>query len=130
MSDLPFGRQHGDADSNRVLYVRLLAELGRVLRPPRGRAVLLAMGATSEALVDASVLEAAGLALHAAVPLRFGSIDCRMVLLRLAAAPQPPADDVPLFDEGFAERAGGDPRHSWKLEKPVLVPRAARAPAG
>jgi hypothetical protein len=113
-----------------VLYVRLLAELGRVLRPPRGRAVLLAMGATSEALVDASVLEAAGLALHAAVPLRFGSIDCRMVLLRLAAAPLPPADDAPLFDEGFAERAGGDPRHSWKLEKPVLVPRAARAPAG
>ena len=52
--DLPFGRQHGDADSNRALYVRLLAELGRILRPPRGRAVLLAMGATSEALVDAS----------------------------------------------------------------------------
>lgn len=128
--DLPFGRQHGDADSNRVLYVRLLAELGCVLRPPRGRAVLLAMGATSEALVDASVLEAAGLVLHAAVPLRFGSMDCRMVLLRLAAAAPPPADDTPLFDEGFAERAGGDPRHSWKLEKPVLVPRAARAPAG
>ena len=108
--------------------MRLLAELGRVLRPPRGRAVLLAMGATSEALVDASELEAAGLALHAAVPLRFGSMRCRMVLLRLAAAPLPPADDAVLFDEGFAERAAathGTPG-SWRSRCSCRGRRARR----
>ncbi|XP_077545456.1 tRNA (guanine(6)-N(2))-methyltransferase THUMP3-like [Haemaphysalis longicornis] len=41
ITDLPFGKRMGSRPDNRVLYPRLLQELGRVARPRTGRAVLL-----------------------------------------------------------------------------------------
>uniref|UniRef100_A0A1B6JTN3 THUMP domain-containing protein n=1 Tax=Homalodisca liturata TaxID=320908 RepID=A0A1B6JTN3_9HEMI len=41
VTDLPFGKRSGHKKDNRVLYKEVLVELGRVVRPSTGRAVLL-----------------------------------------------------------------------------------------
>ncbi|EEC19254.1 conserved hypothetical protein [Ixodes scapularis] len=41
VTDLPFGKRMGSRPDNRTLYPKLLAELGRVVRPRTGKAVLL-----------------------------------------------------------------------------------------
>uniref|UniRef100_A0A1B6LJN9 THUMP domain-containing protein n=1 Tax=Graphocephala atropunctata TaxID=36148 RepID=A0A1B6LJN9_9HEMI len=41
VTDLPFGKRSGHKKDNRVLYKEVLMELGRVVRPHSGRAVLL-----------------------------------------------------------------------------------------
>ncbi|KAL1528318.1 hypothetical protein AB1Y20_009673 [Prymnesium parvum] len=122
LSDLPFGRQHGSVEENsRTLYPRLLREMGRVLRERTGRAVLLTAAASASALVDAEALGSAGLRLVNTQPLRFCNIDCVMVLL--AHGTSDGGDPEQLFDFKFRERAGASTTHSWKLEKPMLMPR-------
>ena len=41
VTDLPFGKRSGSHLSNRILYPQALREMGRVVRPETGRAVLL-----------------------------------------------------------------------------------------
>ena len=58
VTDLPFGKRSGSFLSNRVLYPRALREMGRVVRPETGRAVLLTADykTLSHALVEQSGL--------------------------------------------------------------------------
>ncbi|KOC59844.1 THUMP domain-containing protein 3 [Habropoda laboriosa] len=41
VTDMPFGKRSGRMTDNRILYKQFLTELGRVMKPIRGRAVLL-----------------------------------------------------------------------------------------
>ena len=58
VTDLPFGKRSGSYLSNRVLYPRALHEMGRVVRPESGRAVLLTADykTLGQAVVEQGVL--------------------------------------------------------------------------
>ena len=127
ISDLPFGMQFGSLESNRALYPRLLLEIGRVLSPVRGRAVLLTSEISAAALLEPAHMKAAKLEMHAAVPTRHCNIRCVAVLL----LPQRTADSegavrpsgAPCFDMGgcdYAENGDIPTWLSWRHDKQLI----------
>jgi ubiquinone/menaquinone biosynthesis C-methylase UbiE len=132
VSDLPFGKQFGSIASNIDLFPRLLREVGRLLLTRvRGRAVLLTSAASAPALTEPTVLKAAGLTLHAALPTRHCNLKCVTVLL---VRDGDASDGSRLFDmsgvvhdnshsgSGGGEAGPGVAWLSWRRDQLVSVP--------
>eukprot|EP00439_Symbiodinium_sp_Y106_P065086 s837_g10.t1 len=137
LCDLPYGRQYGTEEDNHSLYTAALRELSRVLKEPRGRAILITTATPSNLAAMENAAASAGLHIFRQIGFRFGGnkdrLRCAMFCLVTASAAKTYAQSEldELFDwscirrlENLAGGAGSadDGGFVWKAVKPLLRP--------
>eukprot|EP00931_Biecheleriopsis_adriatica_P031647 TRINITY_DN18527_c0_g1_i1.p1 TRINITY_DN18527_c0_g1~~TRINITY_DN18527_c0_g1_i1.p1 ORF type:complete len:483 (-),score=63.70 TRINITY_DN18527_c0_g1_i1:62-1453(-) len=120
LSDLPWGRQFGTEESNVALYSALLREVSRVLRPGRGRAVLITSATSRNMDSISSALVGTELLLVKALRFRFGGnhdrVRCIMYCLQRS---EQGSFAAPVTEDLFDWSCFGDAARDGDMDKPL-----------
>ena len=126
LSDLPFGRKHGDYEGNKTLYPAIASQVSRLLSPT-GRAVLLTSEECHELLITS--LTGNGFTEIRSFKFNFGGNRNTQLCYLVCAAKS--KDAVAAFDCSLAEKISSSQETSWMSEKPKMQryrPKQSRIP--
>lgn len=122
LCDLPYGRQYGTEAANHELYAIALFELGRVLNPANGRAILITTATESNNSAMETAIASAKLQLVRRIGFRFGGHRDRLCCAMYCLATTSLASTA-MFDWRCIQRMenlAGSEDLIWKAAKPML----------